>query len=73
METHVLRVMDALLALFWLWVLVHALRTGFIGPRGVHLPARQTRPLLYWFMIFIYGLMVLHFGGLAIVGQRFGG
>ena len=70
MEMQVLRVVDALLALFWLWVLLHALKTGFIGPRGVHLQTRRTRPLLFWFMIFIYALMVVHFGGLAIVGQH---
>jgi hypothetical protein len=68
MET--LRIIDGLLALFWLWVLLHALRTGFIGPRGVHLQTRRTRPVLFWFMIFIFVLMVVHFGGLAIVGQR---
>lgn len=70
MEMPVLRVIDALLALFWLCVLVHALRTGFIGPRGVHLQTRRTRPVLFWFMIFIFVLMVVHFGGLAIIGQR---
>ena len=70
MEMPVLRAIDALLALFWLCVLVHSLRTGFIGPRGVHLQTRRTRPVLFWFMIFIYVLMVVHFGGLAIVGQR---
>ena len=64
MEMQALRIIDALLALFWLGVLVHALRTGFIGPRGVHLQTRRTRPVLFWFMIFIYVLMVVHFGGL---------
>ena len=79
MEMQVLRVIDALLALFWLGVLIHALRTGFIGPRGVHLQTRRTRPVLFWFMIFIYGLMVIHFGGLAIgifaelIARRFEG
>ena len=70
MEMQVLRIIDALLALFWLGVLIHALKTGFIGPRGVHLQTRRTRPVLFWFMIFIYVLMVIHFGGLAIVGQH---
>lgn len=72
MEMQVLRAVDALFAIFWLWVMIHSLRTGFIGPRGVHLPTRRARPLLYWFMIFIYGLMVIHFGGLSIVGMQLG-
>jgi hypothetical protein len=70
MEMPMLRVIDALLALFWLYALVNALKTGFIGPRGVHLQTRRTRPAVFWFMVFIYMLMVVHFGGLAIAGQH---
>lgn len=64
-----LRIADALLAIFWLWVLIHTLRSGYIGPRTSVLPTRRTRPPLYWFMVLIFVLMVLHFGGLAWVGQ----
>ena len=65
-----LRISDALLALLWLLALIHTLRSGHLGPAGNHIPARRSRPLLYWFWVFILGLMALHFGGLAWVGQK---
>ncbi|MFA7586021.1 MAG: hypothetical protein WCY11_07460 [Novosphingobium sp.] len=69
MSDTVWRVADAILAIFWLWVLITALRTGFIGPRGYHRPTRLSHPLLFWAMIAIFALMVVHFGGLAITRQ----
>lgn len=70
MSETVLRIADTLLAVVWAAVLVHTLRTGFLGPRTTLLPTRRTRPILYWFMTFIFALMVAHFAGLAITGQK---
>ena len=65
-----LRIADTLIALFWAWVLIRSLMSGFIGGQSHLRPTRQHRPGQYWFLIFIFALMVVHFGGLAIVGQR---
>lgn len=65
-----LRISDTLLAILWLAALVHTVRTGHLGPRGNHIPARRSRPLLYFFWVFILALMVVHFAGLAWVGQK---
>lgn len=65
-----LRIADALLALFWAGVLIQTLHSGHVGHnnnRGI--PTRRSRPGLYWFALFIFALMVLHFAGLAVVGQ----
>ena len=70
MSETVLRIADTLLAVVWAVVLVHTLRSGFLGPRTTLLPTRRTRPILYWFMTFIFALMVAHFAGLAITGQK---
>lgn len=70
MSETVLRIADTLLAVVWAVVLVHTLRTGFLGPRTSLLPTRRTRPILYWFMTFVFALMVAHFAGLAITGQK---
>ena len=64
-----LRVADTLLALLWAWVLIQTLRSGNVGVNGGSIPARRMRPGYYWFAVFIFALMVLHFGGLAVVGQ----
>ena len=65
-----LRIADTVLAIIWAVVLVHTLRSGFLGPRTSLLPTRRTRPILYWFMTFIFALMAVHFAGLAITGQK---
>ncbi len=70
MSETALRIADVLLALIWVVVLIHTLRTGFLGPRTSLLPTRRTRPILYWFMTFLLALMVVHFAGLAITGQK---
>lgn len=70
MSETALRIADTVLALVWAVVLIHTLRCGFLGPRTSLLPTRRTRPILYWFMTFIFALMVVHFAGLAITGQK---
>ena len=67
-----LRIADTLLALFWAGVLIQTLRTGHVGhqSRGA-IPSRRSRPGYYWFALFIFALMVFHFGGLAVTGQKF--
>ncbi len=70
MITNVLRIGDTIIALWWLWVLVQSLRTGFIGGSSSLRPTRSTRPGQYWFLIFVFALMVFHFGALAIIGQK---
>lgn len=70
MSETALRIADTVLAVVWAVVLIHTLRSGFLGPRTSLLPTRRTRPILYWFMIFIFALMVVHFAGLAITGQK---
>jgi hypothetical protein len=69
MSETVLRISDIVIAIWWLWALVYSLRTGFIGLRTTLAPTRTTLPVFFWFMIFVQALMVLHFGGLAYVGQ----
>ena len=69
MNETILRVIDALLALLWAWVLFHTLRSGHLGPVHRGIPARRSSPGLYWFMALIFALMVVHFAGLAAVGQ----
>lgn len=70
MSTEVLRVADTLLAAFWLFMLTVTLLTGRIGGRRGYMASRAERPGQYWFAVFILALMVLHFGGLAVVGQK---
>lgn len=70
MTTLALRIADTVLCAFWLWVLVQTLRTGRIGGLNSIQQVRTNRPELFWFVVFIFALMVLHFGGLAIVGQN---
>lgn len=65
-----LRIIDALLALFWLWLLIRSLLAARIGGRHGFRRSRRERPRQYWFGVFILALMVVHFGGLAIVGQK---
>lgn len=64
-----LRIADAVLAGFWAVILVRALASGDFGLGKSADHPRKDRPWSYWFMMFIYALMVLHFGGLAIAGQ----
>ncbi|MFM5930740.1 MAG: hypothetical protein ACKOPQ_07520 [Novosphingobium sp.] len=67
-----LRVTDSLLALLFLWLLILSIKAGRLcGERGFQSNRRQ-RPVLYGFGIFLLALMVLHFGGLAWVGQKLG-
>lgn len=70
MSETALRIADTVLAVVWAVVLIHTLRSGFLGPRTSLLPTRRTRPILYWFMTIIFALMVVHFAGLAITGQK---
>ena len=65
-----LRIADTLLALLWAGVLLQSLRHGYVGPRTSAAPTRRARPAYYWSAIFIFALMVVHFGGLAVVGQK---
>ncbi|MCB2078397.1 MAG: hypothetical protein KDE55_11945 [Novosphingobium sp.] len=68
--TVALRVIDAAIALFWLWILVKSLLARRIGgPRGFK-ASRLERPGQYWFAIGVFVLMVIHFAGLAIMGQH---
>lgn len=69
MDDMILRIADGVLALFWAFVLLRTLSTGHIGFRDRQERTRRSRPLAYWFMVFIFALMVVHFGGLALVGQ----
>ena len=69
MNDTALRISDTILALFWAVILVRALVSGDFGLGKSADQPRKDRPFFYWFMIFIYALMVVHFGGLAIVGQ----
>ena len=70
MPIDILRVADTVLALFWMWGLVVSIRARRIGGHNGFQSSRAERPGQYWFLIFILALMVLHFGGLAIVGQK---
>ena len=70
MQTEILRIADTLLALFWSWALIASLIAGRIGGRSGFQSTRKEKPGQYWFLIFILALMVLHFTGLAIVGQK---
>ncbi len=58
-----------MLAALWLYVLAVSLGTGRIGGRRGFQWDRRERPLLYWLLIALLALMVVHFAGLAIVGQ----
>lgn len=69
--TTFLRISDTIIALFWLWALFRSLAARRIGGRGGFRSGSSERPGQYWSLIFVFALMVLHFGGLAIVGQRF--
>lgn len=70
MQTEILKVADSLLAVFWIYVLVISIATGRIGGANGFKFSRSERPGQYWSVMFIVALMVLHFGGLAIVGQK---
>ena len=70
MSMLILRISDTLLAIFWIWALIQSLRAGRIGGSQGFQWHRDERPAFYWFLIFILALMVAHFGGLAIVGQK---
>lgn len=68
----VLRVIDGLLALFWIWALARTLGRGnAFGDVGTPL-LKMRRPLFFWFLIFVMSLMVVHFVGLTWVGQKLG-
>lgn len=69
-STLLLRIIDAALALFWLGMLVQSLRAGRLGGFNGYRRKRHQRPRQYWFGIFVLGLMVVHFAGLAIAGQK---
>jgi hypothetical protein len=64
-----LRASDALLGALWLWVLVQSLRAARIGGQRGFQWTSKDRPLAYWSIIALLALMVLHFVGLAIMGQ----
>lgn len=66
----ILRITDSIIGLWWLYVLIRSLMTGYIGGASNLVPTRTQRPRQYWFLIFVFALMVLHFIGLAIVGQQ---
>ena len=66
----ILRLSDTLLALFWGWLLIASLRAGRLGGSGGYQTNRRNRPGQFWFGVFILALMVVHFGGLAYVGQK---
>jgi hypothetical protein len=65
-----LRISDTILALFWAWLLLISLRVGRLGGESGLQTSRQERPGAYWFGIFIIVLMLIHFAGLAWVGQK---
>lgn len=69
MNDMVLRIADGLLGVLWAIILIRALASGTFGLGACADLPRKDRPLFYWFMVFIYALMVLHFIGLAMVGQ----
>lgn len=64
-----LRTSDAMLAVLWLWVLVKSLRAARIGGQRGFQWNSNDRPLAYWSTIALLALMVVHFAGLAVVGQ----
>lgn len=66
------RLADVLLALLFGWLLIVTLAAGRIGGRGGYRANRAERPGQYWFGVFLFALMVLHFGGLAWIGQKLG-
>ncbi len=70
MQPEILRIADSLLAVFWIWALVVTVKAGRIGGDSGFKNSRTERPGQYWFLVFIMALMVLHFGGLAIVGNK---
>jgi hypothetical protein len=64
-----LRILDAGLGFLWLYFLVVSLAARRIGgPRGF-LWSRNDRRSSYWWIIALLVLMVVHFFGLAIMGQ----
>ena len=70
MQTDFLRVADTILAVFWVVALVVSLKAGRIGGSHGFQSSRVERPGQYWFFIAIMTVMIFHFGGLAIVGQK---
>jgi hypothetical protein len=70
MREHVLRAIDAAIALWWAWVLLRSLLTGRIGGDKGFKSHRGQRPGQFWLWVFMLALMVLHFGALAYLGQR---
>lgn len=69
-KTLILRIADSLLALWWAWMLVQSLISGRVGGRKGINARRNDRPRRYWSWVALLVLMVLHFGGLAVTGQR---
>jgi hypothetical protein len=64
-----LRATDAMLGAFWLWLLLQSLRAGRIGGERGYSWSRIDRPMAFWGAAALLALMVVHFFGLAIVGQ----
>jgi hypothetical protein len=64
-----LRTTDALLGMLWLWVLVKSLLAARIGGQRGFQWTSKDRPFAYWSIIALLALMVVHFVGLAVVGQ----
>jgi hypothetical protein len=73
MREQFLRAVDAAIALWWAWVLLRSLLAGRIGGDKGFKSHRGQRPGQYWLWVAILALMVLHFGGLAYVGQKLPG
>ena len=73
MNEKLARIADVILALWWGWVLLRSLAAGRIGGEKGFKANRIQRPWHYVFWIFVLALMVVHFAGLAYVGQRLGG
>jgi len=70
MQTTILRIADTIIAFFWIGALVVSFMAGRIGGADGFQSSMAERPGQFWFFIFVQALMVLHFAGLAIVGQQ---
>jgi len=68
----VLRIADTLLALVFGWLLFATLSAGRIGGQSGYRMNRGQRPGQYWTGVSLFALMVVHFAGLAWVGQKLG-
>ena len=69
MDDWALRIADGMLGIFWAVMLVRALASGDFGFVRSEGHPRKDRPVYYAVVMVIYALMVVHFVGLAIVGQ----